>query len=1443
VGKLLLSITNSSPSPSSLHLRLVSLQVIPRLDEHYFESTAKLLENVNLTETHSPLVRETIKIYKIHGDQLRQFPSYLSILDKLMASKMMISLQEIKTALTIHEDIELVFRKIGHTPTRETIHTVLKSCSSRSTAEFHKFLLTLIKKLIELQNLDALSGIIEDILSDHSPTAVKFATYILQNVTTSLKSRIGPSSDDVRTFYGCVTKFFSSQPTELRYISTALYNLGTKLRDSTLDFWRDSVDIEIKFPSPDFASKAERLVLTLAAAGEHKEASSVAVQTVQVFLRKPAKISEIMKLQEVQAMVNILAKLLLKGDIGLDFVEFEHESILLELVLRAIRSSGSSAKADMADTIMHRLYTILPRNTHPIEALRCSVSYFVTTGSLYTPLAPYLHSLASDLENDPDLRYIKGMTLFSLAVVNPNSPAQQYSYLKEAISHFSQCSEEASDELNTTAKLISSFLELHGYHEERIKLLQIFIAKLDIGSARSSGLQLDVVRSYHILGYSGAAFRYLELARQDASEHDLDYSNFRILEIELWTPSNIKQAVACCKELSRYVAERAELMSPITEGRQSNETIEFFQQRLHLFARMSMAFAALSAADGYVESAVVDMLKLVRLLQGLMNKNGYNSWPLMSLLMASHMAVANMYERIGVVRQAMFHVQEGIRISESSQCFLRKYYFLIFQAELYVRLDQLEKGKESLVECTHLMKQIGIKDVRLLHLAHGSALLKQRQQLFDEEKAYYDAAELLVSDLLRKAQPPLTSSLTNRLAGLALADKPAELPLAFGIEQVRNKLLKTHALCLGSQGLVDDATGILKDHNDSVMLNVAAARNWYLLACRLLMMDPVFGVLQDSALSIPSMETQKRSAPHVESIEEAVRYLTRARTSLMENGNRVCSSTELSDISNLLNSTTVLLSAISTAQDKSLVNFSFMETLKASSALRDREISVLRGNNDYSWPRYTTPAVKSVGMDDALEVELLEAVPDDWALVSINVADHSGNLILSRYQKNTEPFMLNLPLNRQSSRDADEASFSFDDGLRQLQEIISESNESGKSARVATIKTKDEIRAWWEARFALDKKLETLLQEMEYCWLGGFRGMFDPHVPDPTLLKQFTASFTDILNKHLPSRKVRARRSKGTTKPIVINPRVFELFLGLGHPDSLSDPELLEDLLYFVLDILQFHGEQNAYDELDVDQMLVDIEEALRSYHSHKEGLAEESKKTYNHLVLVVDKKCQQIPWESLPSLRKMSTSRVPSLVILKRLLDQSKTQQASVDSVFYVLNPGKDLVNTQSRFEIRFSERKRWTGIVGQPPTEAEIANALENQDLFIYMGHGGGEQYIRSSKIKSLTRCCPSLLLGCSSGAFQMAGDYESWGTPLNFLVSGCPMLVANLWDVTDKDIDKFSVGILERWGALESEGHSQRINTTMAQAITLSRDDCRLKYLNGSAPVVFGLPLRLG
>ena len=211
---------------------------------------------------------------------------------------------------------------------------------------------------------------------------------------------------------------------------------------------------------------------------------------------------------------------------------------------------------------------------------------------------------------------------------------------------------------------------------------------------------------------------------------------------------------------------------------------------------------------------------------------------------------------------------------------------------------------------------------------------------------------------------------------------------------------------------------------------------------------------------------------------------------------------------------------------------------------------------------------------------------------------------------------------------------------------------------------------------------------------------------------------------------------------------------------------------------------------------------------------------------------------------------------------------QVNPDHGAYVLNPGGDLVNTQAVFEKSLQRLSNWESLIEREPSEADMKKCLQDNKLFLYFGHGSGRQYMRPRTIKKLEQCAVALLMGCSSGALTEAGDYEAYGTPIDYMHAGCPALLATLWDVTDKDIDRFSNEVLQRWGLFrervpsrtsrpikkstkqkakmkereEVVAETKATAVSLDEAVGMSRDSCFLRYLNGAAPVVYGVPVYL-
>jgi separase len=171
--------------------------------------------------------------------------------------------------------------------------------------------------------------------------------------------------------------------------------------------------------------------------------------------------------------------------------------------------------------------------------------------------------------------------------------------------------------------------------------------------------------------------------------------------------------------------------------------------------------------------------------------------------------------------------------------------------------------------------------------------------------------------------------------------------------------------------------------------------------------------------------------------------------------------------------------------------------------------------------------------------------------------------------------------------------------------------------------------------------------------------------------------------------------------------------------------EELEDLIYFILDLYQFHGVPVAIAEVDVVQVVVDLRIALEEHTVKTKGriVPEED----SHMFLVLDKNVQGIPWESIPILRGRSVSRIPSMEFLVDRLEFVRwrkgedaaevVDRAVVDprKTYYVLNPSGDLGKTEGRFAnwVKDMNKVGWRGYVGRPPSEQEFLDALSREDL----------------------------------------------------------------------------------------------------------------------------------
>ncbi|KAK9822647.1 hypothetical protein WJX81_003434 [Elliptochloris bilobata] len=378
--------------------------------------------------------------------------------------------------------------------------------------------------------------------------------------------------------------------------------------------------------------------------------------------------------------------------------------------------------------------------------------------------------------------------------------------------------------------------------------------------------------------------------------------------------------------------------------------------------------------------------------------------------------------------------------------------------------------------------------------------------------------------------------------------------------------------------------------------------------------------------------------------------------------------------------------------------------------------------------------------------------------------------------------------------------------------------------------------AWWRTRLALDTRLRALQERLDVAWLGPWRCLLLGPPADPAMAQALRTASAAAARAALgdaslapqgghylsdnPAWSAGATEALNPGDPNPLEELWWAVACGVG---ALSHAELLRA----VGELLRLGGVPAGAPAAD------DVAARLRSAHE--------------------DARAAGAPLGK--SARPARTAAVPDA---KFGVDARKA--------VYLLNPSGDLPATQAAFEAWFAQQPGWQGTAGAPaPPGRELAAALAARQLFVYCGHGAGEACLGARTLRRLPACAAALLMGCSSGRLAPAGAYDPSGPVLSYLLAGSPVAVANLWDVTDRDIDRFARAMLEAWlplpppaatpgraiaipaasSAVEANpagpgavGAWQR-QAAVAAAVAAGRLACRLPHLIGAAPVCYGLP----
>lgn len=445
--------------------------------------------------------------------------------------------------------------------------------------------------------------------------------------------------------------------------------------------------------------------------------------------------------------------------------------------------------------------------------------------------------------------------------------------------------------------------------------------------------------------------------------------------------------------------------------------------------------------------------------------------------------------------------------------------------------------------------------------------------------------------------------------------------------------------------------------------------------------------------------------------------------------------------------------------------------------------------------------------------------------------------------------------------------------LARVQRIIEVNNVTAQQ-RAVTTKQK---REWWETREYLDNKMKEAVCQMEEDVLGWRKAIF---VAPPSskatceALHEAARSLALQLELDMPplpsttagrdndgdgdgdgdgeSEKPKSTR---TAKPRVTRAKskapIVSKLKNAAAPVSAADTAQRRPtrtincaLLEVCLGATPFLSDSQIADALaTITGEQRDFNKWVMTFRKAYEDCVQKNKKSTlsssltderQPILLALDSTLQRLPWESMPCLDLHSATRIPSLLFAQILLTSSATlMQRGINpkSAYYMLNAEGDLSKTQARCEEKLRGRVGWKGLTGARPTPEECQLALSSHDLFVYCGHGSGEQYVRRDLVARLPRCAVGLLMGCSSGQLRDEGDFEALGMATSFLLARSPSVVGNLWDVTDGDLDSLTLSLLDHWLDL---------SLPLPVALAKARLVCKFRYLVAAATVCYGLPV---
>uniref|UniRef100_A0A158PC93 separase n=1 Tax=Angiostrongylus cantonensis TaxID=6313 RepID=A0A158PC93_ANGCA len=425
---------------------------------------------------------------------------------------------------------------------------------------------------------------------------------------------------------------------------------------------------------------------------------------------------------------------------------------------------------------------------------------------------------------------------------------------------------------------------------------------------------------------------------------------------------------------------------------------------------------------------------------------------------------------------------------------------------------------------------------------------------------------------------------------------------------------------------------------------------------------------------------------------------------------------------------------------------------------------------------------------------MVESLPEDFTLVHLALS-HDGSLYLVKMHKDREPLI--MPLAPKSKVES----------VKSMMDKIIEEN-----TRTCNLgKTTKDAKAFWAARRAVDTDLKNIIPHVQDMLLGAAA---------PLLLPSITISRKGIaLAKGLVAV---SQSSNGAQLPLSFAKELVSLATKIERTEWVAVVERMCDILG-ISSRKEFI--QDLYSKTKTSALNIGLGNNIPSY-----------------TFLIVCPDLTTFPWEVVPIFDGAThVARVPSVHTFFQALANNKRvpMAVNIQKAFYVLDPDNNLGETQKRIT-NYVSKFGWQGIVGKIPSTAETTvyvlafTALRSATWVMAVVHD-------ISADGSLARA-QLMHVRLTTLGWGMDGKSSVY----DYTVAQCPSVVGCLWTVTDGEIDRYFMALVDLCFSADAnrtltgtdDGDSRL--RLLVEAMKKAKSKCKLPYLTGAAVISYGIPV---